>query len=39
MAYEYLPRTVFAEFENVYFLNGEAPKDTNNHAFCQVNQT
>ena len=36
MAYEYLPRNTFAEFDSVYFPNGVSPKDSNNHAFCQV---
>lgn len=35
MAYEYLPRNTFAEFDSVYFPNGVSPKDSNNHAFCQ----
>ncbi|KAJ7325630.1 hypothetical protein OS493_029493 [Desmophyllum pertusum] len=35
LAFEYLPRKTFAEFESVYFPNGKAPVDSNNHAFCQ----
>ncbi|XP_078383333.1 uncharacterized protein LOC144665923 [Oculina patagonica] len=35
LAFEYLPRNTFAEFESIYFPNGNSPMDSSNHAFCQ----
>ena len=38
MAYEYLPRQTFAEYDNIYFANGKSLKNSDNHAFCKVRQ-